>query len=204
MKLWVHALCIAGGIATPVALTIWSSSSSGARSDAHYAQIDAAAAAQHAPEADAFSFDASLPVQTDADRASPPGDKSPKAIVNAFDQMGFIDHDPVAALKKYLSDDFIERNPEFAVPGAASDKQAMIDLFSKRGWKPGEGAQDDIYLVIAEGPLVMVYHRVTFKPGTPGIAYADIFKVADGLITEHWAVGQPMPTKNLSKKHSMF
>jgi predicted SnoaL-like aldol condensation-catalyzing enzyme len=203
MKLWVHALCIAGGIATPVALTIWSTSSSGARSDAHYAQVEAVAA-QRSAEPDVFSFDASLPVQTNADRASAPGDRSPKAIVNAFDQLGFIDHDPVAALKKYLSDDFVERNPEYAVPGATSDKQATIDVFSKRGWKPGEGAHDDIYLVMAEGPLVTVYHRVTFKPGTPGFAYADIFKVVDGLITEHWAVGQPMPTKNLSKRHSMF
>lgn len=153
--------------------------------------------------AQSFEFQASLPLQTDADRRSAPDDKSPKAIVNAFDQLGFIDHRPLEAMKKYLSPDYIERSPDFAVPGFENDKQGALDFFSKRGWKPDEQATDAIYLVISEGPIVMVYHHVTYKPGMPGFAFVDIFRVTDGLIVEHWAVGEPMPT-NVTKKHSMF
>ncbi|MGE0113911.1 MAG: nuclear transport factor 2 family protein [Steroidobacteraceae bacterium] len=165
-----------------------------------------AEAQQHAEKAAAdkpFSFKPSLPLQTDAQRKSAPGDKSPKAVVNAFNQLGFIEHRPVEAMKKYLSPNFIERSPDFAVPGFDNDKEAAIDFFSKRGWKPEEQAKDDIYMVISEGQIVMVYHHVTYKPGTAGFAYVDIFRVEDGLIVEHWTVGQPMPT-NVTPKHSMF
>jgi predicted SnoaL-like aldol condensation-catalyzing enzyme len=39
VRAWVHALCILGGIAAPVALTFWSVSDAGPRSHAHYAEV---------------------------------------------------------------------------------------------------------------------------------------------------------------------
>ncbi|HEX7710368.1 MAG TPA: nuclear transport factor 2 family protein [Sphingomonadaceae bacterium] len=144
------------------------------------------------------------PTQTEAQRrAWAPDDTSPKAVVDKFDQMAFFDGDPVGAIKKYLSDDFIERYPDFAKDGFPNDKAAMLDFFEKRGWKKGEANKDTIYQVLADGDRVAVFHHVTMRPDDRGIAFVDIFRVKDGLIVEHWAVGQPVSDK-VSPLHSMF
>lgn len=144
------------------------------------------------------------PPQTEAQRkAFRPGDKSALAVVNAFDQQAFFDHDPVGAMKKYLADDFIERYPDLASPGPGSDKQKTIRFFETRGWKKGEGMQDTIYQVIADRDHVAVFHHTSKGPNDRGTAWVDIFRVKDGLIVEHWAVGQPVSDK-VSAQHSMF
>ncbi len=124
-------------------------------------------------------------------------------MVNAFNQRAFIDHDPVGAMKRYLSDDFIERYPDLAGPGPGTDKERTIRFFESRGWKAGQGLTDTIYQVIATKDRAVVFHKVTRGPKDLGTAYADIFRVENGLIVEHWAVGQPISPK-ISPMHSMF
>ncbi|HTT01045.1 MAG TPA: nuclear transport factor 2 family protein [Steroidobacteraceae bacterium] len=146
----------------------------------------------------------SNPPQTEAQRkAFAPGDKSPAAVVNAFNQMAFFDHDPVGAMKKYLADDFVERYPDFAKDEAGTDKEATIRFFETRGWKPGEQMQDVIYQVIADKDRAVVFHNTTRAPGDRGTAWVDIFRVKNGLIVEHWGVGQAVSEK-VSPRHSMF
>jgi len=146
----------------------------------------------------------SNPPQTEAQRkAFAPGDKSPAAIVNAFNQMAFFDHDPVRAMKKYLADDFIERYPDFANGEAGTDKEATIRFFETRGWKKGEEMRDVIYQVITDKDRAVVFHHTTRGPGDRGTAWVDIFRVKNGLIVEHWGVGQPVSAK-VSPRHSMF
>src|SRR4051812_36264510 len=113
------------------------------------------------------------PIQTAAERKAAPGDTSPKAIVNAFNQMAFFDGDPIGAIKKYLSDDFIERYPDFADDSYPTDKATAIAFFEKRGWKKGEQNSDSIYQVLADGDRVMVFHNAIFKPGDRGMAFVD-------------------------------
>lgn len=142
--------------------------------------------------------------QTEAERkAFAPDDKSPVAIVNAFNQMAFFDRRPIEAFKRYLADDFIERSPDFARDGHGSDKQGLIAFFETRGWKEGEALKDTIYQVIGDGERVVVYHKVTMNDQDRGTAFVDIFRVRDGLIVEHWAISQPIPA-NTTARHSMF
>jgi len=142
--------------------------------------------------------------QTEAERkAFASDDKSPAAVVNAFNQMAFFDRDPVGAMRKYLSPGFIERSPDFTLDESRSDKEAVIHFFETRGWKKGEDKQDVVYKVIADQDHAVVFHNVTRGTGDRGMAYVDIFRVADGLIVEHWAVGQPVSDK-VSARHSMF
>lgn len=142
--------------------------------------------------------------QTEAERkAYAPGDKSPLAVINAFNQMAFFDRKPLEAFERFLSEDFIERSPDFARDGHGSDKAGLLAFFATRGWKPGEAMTDTIYQIIAEGEKVVVFHKVTMKEGDRGTAFVDIFRVRDGLIVEHWAVGQPVP-ENVTARHSMF
>ncbi len=143
-------------------------------------------------------------IQTEADRSAwEAEDTSPKAVVDKFNQLAFFDGKPIEAIKKYISDDFIERNPDFANDDFATDKEAILNFFETRGWKEGEQNSDTIYQVIAEGDRVVVFHHVKMNPEDRGIAFVDIFRVKDGLIVEHWAVGQPVPD-TVSPRHSMF
>ena len=142
--------------------------------------------------------------QTAAERkAFAPGDKSTAAVVNGFNQMGFFDHDPVGAMKKYLADDFIEHYPDLAKDGPGSDKELTIRFFETRGWKQGEQMQDIIYKVMIDGEFAAVFHKTQRSPDDLGTAYVDIFRIANGLIREHWAVGQPVSPK-ISARHNMF
>ena len=142
--------------------------------------------------------------QTEAERkAFAPDDKSPLAIVNAFNQLAFFDRRPIEAFKRYLADDFIERSPDFARDGHGSDKAGLIAFFETRGWKEGEALKDTIYQVIGDGERVAVFHKVTMNDQDRGTAFVDIFRVRDGLIVEHWAISQPIPA-NTTPRHSMF
>lgn len=143
--------------------------------------------------------------QTEAERTSAPeDDASPLAVVNRFNQMAFFDRKPVEAMRRYLSEDFIERYPDFAedVDGR-SDKDAAIAFFATRGWSEGEANASTVYKVLAQDDEVMVFHHMTRGEGDRGLAFVDIFRVRDGLIVEHWAVGQPVSEK-VCARHPMF
>ncbi len=145
------------------------------------------------------------PIQTEVERkASAARAQSPRDIINAFNQLAFFDRKPIEAFEKYLSPDFVERYPDLIDPACQkTDKECSIDFFRNRGWKPGEGMTDIIYQVIEEGDRVVVFHKVTRGPDDRGMGFVDIFRVKDGLIMEHWAVGQPI-AETVSARHSMF
>jgi len=147
---------------------------------------------------------ASVP-QSAAERLSfAEDDTSPLAVVNRFNQLAFFDRQPVEAMRRYLSDTFIERYPDFAKDlEGQSDKEAQIAFFETRGWKEGEGNSSTVYKVLAHGEEVMVFHRMTRSPDDRGLAFVDIFRVQNGLIVEHWAVGQPVSEK-VCERHPMF
>jgi len=145
------------------------------------------------------------PPQSEAERrAHGDDDLSPRAIVDRFNQLAFFDRKPVEAMERYLADDFIERYPDFAqdTPGL-TDKQATIAFFKTRGWREGEANASTIYKLLADGDEVMVFHHMTRGEDDRGLAFVDIFRVVDGLIVEHWAVGQPVSGKT-SARHPMF
>jgi predicted SnoaL-like aldol condensation-catalyzing enzyme len=122
---------------------------------------------------------------------------SPKAVVNAFDKMGFIDHKPVEAVLTYFAPDVIEHDP--TTPGS---RDAIIAYMKRRNWSSSQ-MQDKVYRVIAEGDLVVVHHQVLPGPGGPGLAAVDIFRVKNGKVVEHWDVLQPTPATS-ANNNGMF
>jgi predicted SnoaL-like aldol condensation-catalyzing enzyme len=142
--------------------------------------------------------------QSEAERkAFAPGDKSTAAIVNGFNQLAFFDHDPVGAMKKYLAENFVEHYPDLAKSGHGTDKELTISFFETRGWKKGDSMQDVIYKVIVDGEFASVFHNTKRTPNDLGTAYVDMFRITNGLIVEHWAVGQPV-SPSVSPRHNMF
>ena len=119
-----------------------------------------------------------------------------KAVVVDYYRTAF-GGDPEKAVADHLGDRYIQHNPQ------AEDGPAAFIGFVR--WLRGEypTAQLDIKRVIAEGDLVVTHAHLILTPGEPGRALADIFRLENGKVVEHWDVIQDIPEKS-ANSNSMF
>jgi predicted SnoaL-like aldol condensation-catalyzing enzyme len=61
----------------------------------------------------------------------------------------------------------------------------------------------DIKRAVAEGDLVVTHSLLKTSPEDRGAAAADIFRLEDGNVVEHWDVLQPVP-ESAANDHPMF
>jgi predicted SnoaL-like aldol condensation-catalyzing enzyme len=102
-----------------------------------------------------------------------------RALVLAGIKGVFIDRDPTV-LDRLFSDDYRQHNPQ--IPnGTAAIKALLANLSRDFKYEPG--------LVMADGDYVSIHGRYTGWGPKPVVA-VDIFRVADGKISEHWDVMQ--------------
>lgn len=118
--------------------------------------------------------------------------------VLAFYRLGLVDRQAREAFERYVSPDFIEHKPE--IPGGT--RQATADFLAGI-ITDVPGARWEIIRSAAEGDLVFVHARMTPAPGAPSYALADIFRVEDCQIVEHWDVVGP-PVEAAGNPHSRF
>jgi hypothetical protein len=64
------------------------------------------------------------------------------------------------------------------------------------------GRKSETARMIADGDLVLTHRRVTTKADPRGVAHADLYRVRDGKMVEHWEVIQPIPSFSVAG-HSM-
>lgn len=119
-----------------------------------------------------------------------------KQIVTDFYQTAF-DGNPAKAVADHVGDRYIQHNPQ-----APDGPEAFIQFVE---WLRGEnpGLQLNIKRVIAEGDLVMTHSELVLRPGEPGRALADIFRLENGKVVEHWDVIQDIPTE-AANNNGMF
>ena len=89
-----------------------------------------------------------------------------------------------AAVDRFISPDYIQHN-QSVTPGRESLK-AFLDMIKVQSPE----AVHDVKRAFVDGDHVTVHYHVRRWPGDPGWAVIDIFRVADGLIAEHWDVMQ--------------
>lgn len=99
-------------------------------------------------------------------------------VVNAVTEL-FIKRD-LTAIDRYWADSYMQRNPGLASTSAVL-KEALSDMPAAMTYEIG--------MVIAEGDLVAIHGRYSGWGPTPLIV-VDIYRVENGLIAEHWDVGQ--------------
>lgn len=82
-------------------------------------------------------------------------------------------------------------------PNAATGAQGLKDMLDAARIKYPK-AEHRVKRMLADGDLVAAHVHVIFHPGEPGFAVVDIFRIANGLIAEHWDVMQAITpsTKN--------
>ena len=113
---------------------------------------------------------------------------SNRRIVVAFYTEGLIGLQPRRAFERYMAPDFVEHKPD--VPQgtretAATFLEELIADVPEPRW--------EVLRTIAEGNLVFLHARFTPAAGAPAYAIADVFRLKECKIAEHWDVVAPPP-----------
>ncbi len=90
---------------------------------------------------------------------------------------------------RYISPDYVQHS-SLAPPGRDALKQ-FLDFIRKQS----PDAQTHIKRAFVDGDHVICHVHVIRHPGDPGLAVVDIFRVAGGMIVEHWDVLMDVPAK---------
>jgi predicted SnoaL-like aldol condensation-catalyzing enzyme len=120
-----------------------------------------------------------------------------KQSVVAYYTLAFNDKQPEQAVAKYLGDRYIQHNPQ-----APDGGEAFIQ-FVRSFAQQFPDLSVDIKRVVAEGDLVVTHSLIKTGPDDRGSAAADIFRLEDGKIVEHWDVIQPVP-ETAANDNTMF
>src|SRR4051794_9763620 len=120
-----------------------------------------------------------------------------KALVIAFYDLAANKRKPAEAVKLYTDGRYIQHNP-YAADGA----EAFVKFFTDFGAKNPD-ASITFKRVIAEGDLVVTHGHWKKSKDDRGSAVADIFRISNGKIAEHWDVIQPIPEKS-ANPNTMF
>jgi len=114
---------------------------------------------------------------------------------------GLFNHHRLEALDLFFAgENYIQHNP--LVPNGAAALAAVLDFIAP------EGSLLRFHHTVADGDLVFL-HSQSLPPGADpnneftGLAVADIFRVVNGKIVEHWDAIQPVPATTASG-NSMF
>jgi predicted SnoaL-like aldol condensation-catalyzing enzyme len=113
--------------------------------------------------------------------------------VLAFYGGALIERNPRAAFERYASPSFVEHKPD--VPKGTREAtivflENLIASVPRPRW--------EILRTIAEGDFVFVHARFSPAQGAPYYAIADVFRLQNCLIVEHWDVvaGPPADAAN--------
>jgi predicted SnoaL-like aldol condensation-catalyzing enzyme len=119
-----------------------------------------------------------------------------RKVITDFARTFYEKRDVEAAFKAHVVPDYIQHNP-----GIADGRQAAIDALKPMFSSPG--ARFDVKRIVVDGQYAVIHLFGRGDPNTPGAAVADIYRLKNGKIVEHWDILQPMPEKS-ANPHPMF
>ncbi len=119
-----------------------------------------------------------------------------RAIVTDFARIFYAEKDVRKAFDSYVVPDYIQHNP-----GVADGRDAAITALEPMFSRPG--ARFDVKRILVDGDHAVIHLHGRGDAATAGAAVADIYRLKDGKIVEHWDVLQSMPTKS-ANPHPMF
>jgi predicted SnoaL-like aldol condensation-catalyzing enzyme len=121
-----------------------------------------------------------------------------RKLVLHFYERALVDRRPREAFEHHASENFIEHKPDIPQGNRESTivfLEGLIKQLPEGRW--------EVLRAAAQDDLVFVHVRFTPAPGAPEYAIADVFRLADCRIVEHWDVvaqgpapGTPSPNPN--------
>lgn len=138
---------------------------------------------------------ASLLAGCTAPAPAPPGPdlEANRAVVLAFYKEALTDKQPRSAFARYMTADFVEHKPDVDA-GTREATAAFLDALVKEL----PDARWEVLRTVAEGDLVFLHARFTPAADAPPYAIADLFRLRDGRIVEHWDVVAGPPAQSRS------
>ena len=111
-----------------------------------------------------------------------------KALILEFYERVLIGGD-IDAADEYMRPDYIQHNPK--VPGGLDGFKSYFKKLGERSNRLGAKAHQEISHIVAEGDFVVVFgsNKLTGPVGL-NYRYADLFRIQDGRLAEHWDVLQ--------------
>jgi predicted SnoaL-like aldol condensation-catalyzing enzyme len=119
-----------------------------------------------------------------------------RAVVEGFVELFYRRREVRQAFDRYVADDYIQHNPNIP-DGRDAAVAALEPKFSAVGFSA------DVKLVLVDGEHAAVHVHARSGPEERGGAVADLYRLADGRIVEHWDVLQPVP-ESAANGHPMF
>lgn len=127
-------------------------------------------------------------VQSDRYRATT---ERNRAIITDFVTLLYEKRQPRVAFEKYVDEGYIQHNPIIA-DGRENALKWLEPVFAK------PDAEIQVRRVLVDGEYATVQIIGRMGPDDPGSAVINIFRLEDGIITEHWDVTQAMPSQTAS------
>lgn len=115
--------------------------------------------------------------------------ESAEEVVRAFAKVLFDQAQFREAFMRYVAPDLIQH--DFLMPDG---RDATIALLEKR---QAQNFRSSNRVIVAQGDLAVVFHRVEVHGKS--LCEMDMYRVKNGLITEHWQVKQEIPEVRANK-----
>ncbi len=114
-------------------------------------------------------------------------------VVLEFYRFGLVGRHPTEAFARFMAEDFVEHKPDVSVPTREGTAEYLAELMREL-----PDASWEVVRTIAEHDHVFLHARFVPAPGAPAYAIADIFRLQEGRIVEHWDVvaGPPADPQN--------
>jgi predicted SnoaL-like aldol condensation-catalyzing enzyme len=119
-----------------------------------------------------------------------------RTVVGDFARLFYTEKNVKLAFETYVVPEYIQHNPGIA-DGRDAAIAALTPMFS------APGAKFEVKRIIVDGDLAVIHLFGQGDPTSPGAAVADIYRLKDGKIVEHWDVLQSMPDRS-ANSHPMF
>ena len=119
-----------------------------------------------------------------------------RKIMTDFADIFYGQKDVVKAFEKYVSEEYIQHNPNIL-----DGPQAAVDALKPMFDNPD--TRFDVKRILVDGDLAMIHLHARKDSTALGGAVADLYRIKDGKIVEHWDIMQPIPA-NAINPHPMF
>lgn len=119
-----------------------------------------------------------------------------RAVVTDFARLFYTERNVPAAFEKHVVENYIQHNPGIA-DGSAAAVAALTPKFSN------PSARFDVKRIIVDGDYAVIHVHARLTADARGGAVADIYRLKDGKIVEHWDVLQPVPETS-ANTNTMF
>lgn len=121
-----------------------------------------------------------------APAAAPPSTtERNRAIVTDFARLFYDRRDVRTAFEKYVARDYIQHNA-----GIGDGRDAAIAALAPMFARPG--ARFAVKRILVDGDFAAIHLHGRGNPAEAGATVADIYRLRDGKIVEHWDVLQPI------------